>query len=224
MTADLSESTRLATRLVETLPVGRAGLFNPWREWCDADDRTNAEAGPDGRLKRLAAHLNCTPRFVLVGEAPGYQGARYSGVAFTSERLLIGGAIPRIGSVNGRLTTKSPRGGSFAEPSATIIWKTLYGLKIEEAVVLWNAVQLHPHHDGEAWTNRTPTPAELALGAPALKILLEAFPEARLVAVGRKAELLLRDLGAVPCAQVRHPANGGATAFARGLAELLSTA
>jgi len=221
MTQALHEGSRLAAQLVATLPVGLPGLFNPWKQWCEVDDRSNTNAGPDARLARLEAHLSCEPRFLLVGEAPGYQGARYSGLAFTSERLLIDGAIPRVARVDGRLTTRSPRGGSFTEPSATIIWKALYRLRIQEEVVLWNAVQLHPHRDGEPWTNRTPTPDELALGAPALKALLKAFPHAHLIAIGKKAASLLSDIGATPRGQVRHPANGGASEFAAGLEALV---
>jgi len=73
-------------------------------------------------------------------------------------------------------------------------------------------------------SNRTPTPAEIALGAPAMRLLAAAFPEARMVAVGKKAEGLLTEMGVKLAGAVRHPANGGATAFAAGLAELVSGA
>jgi len=81
-------------------------------------------------------------------------------------------------------------------------------------------VQLHPYKPGNPLSNRTPTPAEIALGAPAMRLLAEAFPNARIVAVGKKAEGLLTEMGVKLAGAVRHPANGGATAFAEGLAEL----
>lgn len=83
----------LANQLIETLPYGISGLFNPWRDHCPFETPEN---GPEDRIIRLALHLDCNPRAILVGEAIGYQGGRYSGIAFTSERLLRTGRIPRI--------------------------------------------------------------------------------------------------------------------------------
>lgn len=205
----------LARRLVETLPSGSSGLFNPWRDCCPHDAAGN---GPAEKLDRLALHLDCDPEFILAGEAPGYAGCRYSGVAFTSERLLGEGAIPRIPVLSGRLSTRRL---PFSEPSATIVWKTLYRLGIAERTILWNALQLHPHRPDNLWSNRTPTPAEIRLGEPALRMLIEAYPKARIIAVGKKAEGLLLGMGIPTAGSVRHPANGGATEFAAGLARLM---
>lgn len=205
----------LANRLVETLPIGVAGLFNPWRDHCPHDAAGN---GPAEKLERLALHLDCVPEFILTGEAPGYQGCRYSGIAFTSERLLGEGSIPRIPTPSGRLSTRRL---PFSEPSATIVWKTLYRLGIAERTLLWNAMQLHPYRSDNLWSNRTPTPDEIRLGEPALRMLIEAFPSARIVAVGKKSEGLLREMDIPIAGSVRHPANGGATEFAAGLKGLL---
>lgn len=205
----------LARRLVETLPSGSSGLFNPWRDCCPHDAAGN---GPAEKLDRLALHLDCDPEFILAGEAPGYAGCRYSGIAFTSERLLGEGAIPRIPVLSGRLSTRRL---PFSEPSATIVWKTLYRLGIAERTILWNALQLHPHRPDNLWSNRTPTPVEIRLGEPALRMLIEAYPKARVIAVGKKSEGLLLGMGIPTAGSVRHPANGGATEFAAGLARLM---
>jgi uracil-DNA glycosylase len=205
----------LAESLVATLPSGRAGLFNPWRDHCPHDAEGN---GPEQKLERLAQHLDCEPQFILAGEAPGYQGCRYSGIAFTSERLLGEGVIPRIAAPSGRLSTRRL---PFSEPSATIVWKTLYRLGIAERTILWNAMQLHPYRTDNLWSNRTPTPDEIKLGEPALRMLTETFPHARIVAVGKKAEGLLHEMGVATAGAVRHPANGGATQFAAGLQGLM---
>lgn len=204
----------LANSLVETLPSGLSGLFNPWKDVCPHDAAGN---GPEQKLARLALHLDCAPQFILTGEAPGYQGCRYSGIAFTSERLLGEGAIPRIGAMSRLSDRRLP----FSEPSATIVWKTLYRLGIADRTILWNALQLHPHRPDSLWSNRTPTPAEISLGEPALRMLIDAYPNARIIAVGKKAEGLLRDMGIPIAGSVRHPANGGATEFATGLGNLM---
>lgn len=209
------DSRDLATALVETLPNGLPGLFNPWKDRCEHEEPSD---GAQKRLERLAQHLDCEPDCILIGEAPGYQGCRYSGVAFTSERLLGEGAIPRIPVPAGRL---SLRARPFSEPSATIVWKTLFRLGLAERTVLWNALQMHPFKPDNPWSNRTPRSAELLHGKPALLMLRDAFPRARIVAVGRKAEALLSEMGVAANAVVRHPANGGATEFAAGL-ELLA--
>lgn len=207
---------QLAKALVDTLPAGREGLFNPYRDVCQFDTGPGA---PARRFERLVLHLTCKPRFILLGEAPGYQGCRYSGVTFTSERLLIEGAIPRIPTIHARL---SRRRLPFSEPSATIVWKTLYQLQIADEVLLWNAVQLHPHEPGKPWTNRTPTASELQIGRTAIVLLREAFPDVRLVAVGNNARDSLKALGfdALP---IRHPARGGAPEFSEGLAAVCRT-
>ncbi len=204
-----------ARQLVDTLPSGLQNLFNPWKDSCQYDTAGN---GPTQKLERLAQHLNCQPEFFLIGEAPGYQGCRYSGIAFTSERLLLEGAIPGIDRLTGRL---SKRERPFSEPSATIVWNTLNELGISKCTILWNALQLHPFKPEQPWSNRTPTDNELSLGKPALRLLVSAFPRAKMIAVGQKACLLLGKMGIEPTAVVRHPANGGASKFKAGMIELI---
>lgn len=204
----------LAEKLVAAVPRSLPGLFNPWLD-SGPDDTALNDA--EERIGRLAAHLACEPEFICVGEAAGWLGMKRAAIAFTSERLLLEGAIPRVPSPAGRLTTRKL---PYSEPSATIVWKTLKQLGIAEHTVLWNALPLHPFKPGEPESNRTPTDAELMQGAPAMRMLADAFPRARVVAIGRKSELLLAQMGITTAGQVRHPANGGASAFAAGLTAL----
>lgn len=204
----------LARTLVATLPTQAPGLFNPYTESCEGDTALN---NPEARLARLGAYLATTPKLLLLGEAAGYLGARRSALTFTSERLLLDGAIPRVAAPVGRLTQRHL---PYSEPSATIVWKTLYRLGLEQAAVMWNALPLHPFKPGNPDSNRTPTEAEVALGESAMRLLLSAFPGAVAVAVGKKAERLLQKLGVEVFGTVRHPANGGARQFYEGLAAL----
>jgi len=203
-----TDGTPLAQKLIATLPRGVPGLFNPWTDHCARDLAPGS--APIERLRRLGAHLDCAARLILVGEAPGYQGCRYSGIAFTSERLLCEGAIPRVAPESSRLTDRSL---PFSEPSATIVWGVLQELGLAADTLLWNAVMLHPHRPDVPQSNRTPRSDELALGQPALHLLRQHFPDARWVAVGKKAGLALHQAGLVDHVAVRHPANGGATRF-----------
>src|SRR4051794_31919279 len=115
------------------------------------------------RRARLAAYLDGRREapFLLVGEAPGYRGARISGLPFTSERQLTG-AGP-------------------AEASATSVHRVLAELELTERVLLWNVVPTHP---GTARSNRPPTRAEVATG----RVFADELAAGRrVVAVGRVA-------------------------------------
>lgn len=156
----------------------------------------NQYAASPLRRERLGRYLEERrgARFVLVGEAAGYRGARVSGLAFTSERQLTG---------------TGP-----AEASATIVHRVLRELGVEGDVLLWNLVPTHPHRPGEPLSNRPPTRAEIAAARP----FLEALSADRLaLAVGRVAH---RELGGP---YLRHPSHGGAVAFRANLASCLSS-
>jgi hypothetical protein len=94
-----------------------------------------AEAGPDDvpgaaaiRLENLRAYLAERPGadVVCLGEAGGYQGMRWSGIAFTSERDLLRWGAPYR-------TTCAAR--TWSEPSGTIVHKVLVELVRPRTVV-----------------------------------------------------------------------------------------
>jgi uracil-DNA glycosylase len=113
-----------------------------------------------GRLARYFDARASAP-ILLVGEAPGFRGARVSGIPFTSERQLTG-AGP-------------------AEASATIVQRLLAELGLSDEVLLWNVVPTHP---GDARSNRRPTRAEVEAG---LRYVRELARGRRVVPVGRVA-------------------------------------
>jgi uracil-DNA glycosylase len=189
-----------------------AGSFNPWTQKDATTDLD--EAAPKQRLERLSRHLAVKARYVLIGEAAGYQGCKVSGIPFTSERLILEGAIPRIAATASRL---SSRARPWSEPSATTVWSTLRELGIAEETVLWNAYPWHPFKPRLAHSNRTPTPAERIAGLPVLQAFLALHPRATLLAVGRQSQAALAEVG-VPAAALRHPSMGGATRFRSELA------
>jgi hypothetical protein len=176
-----------------------------------------AEAGPDDvpgaaeiRLANLRAYLaeRTGADVVCLGEAGGYQGMRWSGIAFTSERDLLRWGSPYRSTCAGRC---------WSEPSGTIVHKVLEELGAERRVILWNTVPTHPHRPGEPLSNRRPTTAEIATGAPHALRLIEVVQPRTVVAVGRIAEAILPP-GA---AYVRHPANAGGPAFREGIRAIL---
>ncbi len=122
--------------------------------------------GPRANLlrRRLGEYLDARAGapLLLVGEAPGYRGARISGIPFTSERQLTG---------------TGP-----AEATATVVRAALAELGLEETTLCWNAVPTHP---GTESSNRKPTTAEIAAARPFLERLAEGR---RVLAVGRVAQ------------------------------------
>ena len=114
--------------------------------------------------------------------------------------------------------TSRPR--PWSEPSATIVWKTLYELKLAEHTVLFNAVPWHPEGRKGPLSNRTPTSIEQAEGHLYLKLFLALFPDTPLAALGATASAALEALG-MSHARLRHPAYGGATKFRDGLHRLM---
>jgi len=210
--SDLFEKLNAALSRLPALP----GSFNPWLQ---ANDDDAADNGPARRLAHLRAHAGRAGlRLVLIGEAAGYQGCRISGIPFTSEALLIDGSIPGIAATPRLSTRLKP----WSEPSARVVWRTLYEQQLAESTFLWNAFPLHPHEPGKPHSNRTPTRGELTAGESVLAALREALPDAVLAAVGNKSSEALTRLGYahVP---LRHPAYGGVPAFVAGVARLAET-
>lgn len=174
----------------------------------------NQYAGADGavRLDNLRTYLDerSGARVVALGEATGYQGMRWSGIAFTSERDLLRWGAP--------YRTTSPRPEGWSEPSGTIVHRVLGELGAEHDVILWNTVPHHPHRPGEPLSNRRPTVAEIAAGAVFARRAIALLHPELVIAVGRVAEAAAGELAQT---RVRHPANGGGAMFAAGMAAAL---
>jgi uracil-DNA glycosylase len=127
----------------------------------------NQYAASERRRERLASYLDrrAHARYLLVGEAAGYRGARVSGLPFTSERQLTGSGP--------------------AEATATIVHRVLAELGVEGDVLLWNVVPTHP---GTEQSNRPPTAAEVREAMP---FLIELCCGRESIAIGRLAHRVL---------------------------------
>ena len=144
----------------------------------------------------------------------GYQGCRFSGIAFTSERLLLESNIPRVPDMHGkRITTRKL---TWSEPSATIVWKALYEHGLADNAVLFNAVPWHPEGFKKSLSNRTPNATEKEQGVKFLLMFLKLFDGVPVAALGNTASDNLNMLD-IEHTKLRHPANGGATLFRNGL-------
>ncbi|HEV8579561.1 MAG TPA: hypothetical protein VGX68_10825, partial [Thermoanaerobaculia bacterium] len=142
-------------RLLYRGPGGTArNVVNPYRE---ADPRLDGPAAARRRRDNLEAYLDRVgaPRLVLFGEALGFRGGRFSGIAFTSERQLAGPddrRLPWAGSPPFRPTSRNP--ALWLEPSGSVVWDAL-GRQAQGALV-WNVFPWHPYGPRGPLSNRTP--------------------------------------------------------------------
>ncbi len=189
---------------------GTDTLFNPYH---DEDPRFDVPGAPAIRRANLGRYLDAltAPAFVLVAEAPGPHGMRFTGVPLTSEAQLTDPAFP----LHGQPTSL---GAPLREYSAGIVHRTL-GADWAR-VFIWNTVPFHPHPPGKPRGIRAPTRTEVARFTPLLAGVLAVLAPARVLAVGRVAERALAHIG-VTATYLRHPSQGGARLFAEGLRAVL---
>ncbi len=210
-------------------------VFNPWSE-CDASCDIGEEA-PKIRSANLLRYLELRPKahYLFIAEALGYQGGHFSGIAITSERILLGKHpdinpesvlgdwhYQRTSAVDSLLLNRTQQLKGFNEPTDTVVWNALnaHGLASKD-VILWNIFPFHPYKDGKLLSNRTPTTAELDQGINYAQLLLELVPGMQVVAIGQKAAATLKRYG-VDCQAVPHPSMGGANKFKASVAEIFA--
>lgn len=214
----------------------KQGVFNPWRDYDPSCD-----IGPQAPVIRAAnlrryLQLRQEARFLFIAEGLGYQGGHFSGMAMTSERILLGHhptvrpevvlgdgwQYQRTSNPGSPLLNKKQKELGFNEPTATIMWGELAkeGLAPFQTI-LWNIFPFHPYKASGILTNRTPTGPELDDGIVYARLLMELVPHMQVIAIGRKSAGTLEKYG-VPCAAVPHPSMGGANRF-RAAVEALFT-
>jgi hypothetical protein len=207
-------------------------VFNPYRDYDESLDK-DCHA-PRQRLEQLRSYLTRreNPYFALVAEAPGYQGARFTGIAMTCERTLLGRKHqidPRdICDPAGRTSQvradqfKSVNMFGHCEPTATTVWRCLADLEVHPTnFVLWNTFPFHPQGAKGPLSNRTPTDVEVSATQHILTMFLSLFRvEMKVIAIGNIAA---KQLGTISGYQVRHPSYGGAPEFRSGIAEAVTS-
>lgn len=153
-------------------------VFNPWRDF-----DTSCDIGPQApviRSANLRRYLELRPdaHYLFIAEALGYQGGHFSGIAITSERILLGHHpdvepksvlgewdYRRTSDESSAMLNNTQRLKGFNEPTDTVVWNALnsHGLASFD-VILWNIFPFHPYKAGNLLTNRTPSPSELDAG------------------------------------------------------------
>ena len=205
-------------------------VFNPWYDVDHEHDQdVTAPLKRRGNLRKYL-HERKSARYMLLGEAIGYQGGHFSGIAMTSERMLLGhmeqkGISPdhmACQSTLDRTSKCSVRDKGFTEPTATIAWGKIIELGLDtKDFIFWNMFPWHPYHPEKGMlSNRTPDDQELKEGREALRTLIRLANIKTVIAVGNKSKIHLERMG-ISAPKVRHPANGGAKQFREQLERLV---
>jgi hypothetical protein len=202
--------------LLATYP-SHGRIFNQYRDVhpeLDLADAAKVRRGNLGcYLKRFTG-----ARYILVGEAAGYAGCRFSGIPFTCEMQLVG-PEPLPWARGLEVRRSSAKGALWLERSATMVWEVL---EERQDCLLWNAFPWHPFGARGPLSNGHPG-REQAAGLEALRCLLALFPGASPCAVGRVAHRALAAVG-VKAPYIRHPSHGGKNRFVAGVAAVCSAA
>lgn len=205
-------------------------VFNPWKDYDPTYD-IGPEA-PEIRRKQLEHYLYervSKARFVLCAEAPGYRGAKFSGIAMTDERVLLGrkNSAPfrpeEVLGIPARRTsnrTAEAQVLGMNEMTASVLYSFLYQSGISPLdIVTWNAFPFHPHAPGNTFSNRTPSEPEVEAARHIQDQFFELFGHCCVVAVGNISTAMLTERD-IPHSVARHPAFGGASKFREALAAI----
>jgi hypothetical protein len=186
-----------------------SGVVNPYRE---AFPELDGPAAARRRRENLEAYLERVgaPRLVLLGEALGFRGGRFSGIAFTSERQLAGPDGRRLPWAGDPFQATSTNPALWLEPSGSVVWDALGGEA--RGALVWNVFPWHPYGPRGPLSNRTPERGMVLANLHVLERLLAEVGPARLLAVGRTSQAALETLG-IEAPALRHPAHGGAGLF-----------
>ena len=202
-------------------PRSAPGLFNQYRSRDLAVDRGSAPGIRRANLFGYFSSFRKRPSVLLLGEAPGPWGCRFSGIPFTAERQLLAQSLPFGGRRSSRdeprisLRRKPP----YISNSARLFWSTM--LPYYPRFIVWNCVPFHPYDSGNILSVRTPTASEVLQYSHMLSEIILLLKPEKIIAVGRKAQFSLNHLG-IPNDYVRHPSQGGALKFKNGISRALT--
>lgn len=186
----------------------------------DSPTVTNQYLDPD-IANNLRLYLNYMlgiedKRILMVGEAPGYNGCRLTGIPFTSGAVFEQFDHPLLNNLKPRL-----RLGKIKEPTAKIVWEYLSETK--RSPVFWNAFPFHPHPKDSLNENRGAlTNSEIETGKQYLHIIHSIFKPEIAAGIGKKgfesAQKVFPDLDVF---YIRHPSFGGKLKFIKGMDHIL---
>jgi hypothetical protein len=187
-------------------------MFNQYNDYDKHYDIEDSHIIRRKNLQNYFTSFNKYPSYILIGEAPGPNGCRFSGVPFTNEKQLVTeGLLP----FKGQKTSLGEK--PYSGTSANIFWETLKPYHPE--FIAWDCIPFHPHYEGDPLSIRTPRRVEIREHLGHLVKVISLLSHAEPVAIGRKAQSALKLLNR-DVLYIRHPARGGKPEFIKGILEL----
>lgn len=200
-------------------------IFNPWAQWDLEDIGENAPIIRQNNLKKYLLNFkNAT--YALIAESPS-TGARFSGVAMTSEKTIEQYGLDKKYGLE--YSSKNQKKYKKGEITANKVWKEITK-KDESKFVLWNAFAFNIVKDEKEKEEKkvakkrwfeTPDKKELEANYELLSDFLSLFPNIKIIALGSTAKSALNALGIEKFELVRHPSNDFKNEFPKQIAPYL---
>lgn len=219
-------------------------VYNPWSDYDqNYDIASDSYKVRQENLKQYLLPRLGKCRHIICAEAIGYQGGRFTGIAMTCERMILGNHkkvnaqdiflpeyLPKELSLlrtsnpdSSYITKRTQRELGFNEPTDTVVWGAIKEHNIDPFnCLLWNIFPFHPFKQNQPLSNRTPTLDELKIGWTFAEELIKLNGECEILAVGQKASQILTSFGC-QVETLRHPANGGASLYKEQFAKIINS-
>ena len=180
-------------------------IFNPWVEFDESDISSDA---PKIRVENLKKYLlnQKNAKYILIAESPSL-GARYSGIAMTSEKVI------KTNNLDYHFSSKKSEMGKYVyELTAKKVWDEMISKK--ENFAMWNAFAFNIHEKKGRWFEN-PTEEELKGNLDILNSFLALYADAKIITVGKTAQNALEILNFKNFESIRHPSNDFKKEFPR---------
>ena len=172
-------------------------IFNPWAEFDDSDISSDAPKIRTDNLKKYLLNQK-NAKYILIAESPSL-GARYSGIAMTSEKVI------NANNLSYKFSSKKSKSGKYIyELTAKKVWDEI--IEKKENFVMWNAFAYNIHEKEGRWFEN-PTEEELKENLKLLNSFLTLYSGAKIITIGKTAQNALNILSFNNFESIRHPSN-----------------
>jgi hypothetical protein len=177
--------------------IFKRNIFNPWLEFDETDISPEAPKIRTSNLKKYLLNQEGA-KYVLIAESPS-TGARYTGLAMTSEKVI------HTNNLGYEYSSKKSICGKYVyELTAKKVWDEI--LVRKENFAMWNAFAFNISEKQGRWFEN-PTEEELRQNLDILNSFLSLYNEAKIITVGKTAQNALEILGFINFESIRHPSN-----------------
>lgn len=177
--------------------IFKRNIFNPWVEFDKSDISPEAPKIRTSNLKKYLLNQKGA-KYVLIAESPS-TGARYTGIAMTSEKVIS------MNNLEYEYSSKKSEEKKYVyELTAKKVWDEITAQK--ENFVMWNAFAFNIKEKEGRWFEN-PTEEELKQNLDILNSFLSLYREAKIVTVGKTAQNALQILNFKNFESIRHPSN-----------------